>query len=64
MVIIMSGIPHIYDSTHIFNIYEIDSDKYSDEINDMDYDELCEKIEEHLLEEKTLLERIRLMELI
>ena len=61
----MSGIPHIYDSPNIFDAYEIDDydeSDYSEEYEDYEYSELCEKIREHIIEEKRILEWIKKME--
>ena len=58
----MGGIPHIYDSPFLFHIYNNSEDII--EIENEEYEELCEKIEQHLIEEKGLLKRIKQMELI
>lgn len=62
LVVRMGGIPHIYDSPFLFHIYNNSEDII--EIENEEYEELCEKIEQHLIEEKRLLKRIKQMELV
>ena len=57
LVVMMSGIPHIYDSLHMFEICDSDFGE-DNEISNEEYEELCEKIEEHILEDEKLLKRI------
>lgn len=54
----MSGIPHIYDSSYMFEIYDSDFEE-DNGISNEEYEELCERIEEHILEDEKLLKRIK-----
>ena len=64
----MSGIPHIYDSPRFFDDIEDNSEDTDDfireDIVDIEYEELCIRIDEHIIEEKNLYKKIRQMELI
>lgn len=57
----MSGIPPIYDSPYFFNEYETEYEEYDpNDYGDDEYEELLDRIEEYLEEERIIKKRILL----
>ena len=68
LVVNMSSRIRGCESHNLFDEYEVEYDEIDyqcmDDVYDYEYDELCEKIEEHLIEEKIISDKIKKMRLI